>query len=75
MKRAKRLTPWVDFSSHQYPESGLLAGLVGAFTPKSPFEVPKKTPHIYTIIRHKSVDVRKRQVAILARSPQEMSLN
>ena len=29
--------------------------------------------HIYTIIRHKSVDVRKRQVAILARSPREMS--
>ena len=28
---------------------------------------------IYTIIRHKSVDVRKRQVAILARSPREMS--
>ena len=28
---------------------------------------------IYTIIGHKSVDVRKLQVAILARSPQEMS--
>ena len=28
---------------------------------------------IYTIIRHKSVDVRKLQVAILARSPREMS--
>ena len=29
--------------------------------------------HIYTIIRHKSVDVRKLQVAILALSPREMS--
>ena len=29
--------------------------------------------YIYTIIRHKSVDVRKLQVAILARSPREMS--
>ena len=28
---------------------------------------------IYTIIRHKSVDVRKLEVAILARSPREMS--
>ena len=28
---------------------------------------------IYTIIRHKSVDVLKLQVAILARSPREMS--
>ena len=29
--------------------------------------------YIYSIIRHKSVDVRKRQVAIVARSPREMS--
>ena len=29
--------------------------------------------YIYPIIRHKSVDGRKRQVAILARSPREMS--
>ena len=28
---------------------------------------------IYTIIRHKAVDIRKLQIAILARSPREMS--
>ena len=35
--------------------------------------VSKLILSIYTIIRHKSVDVRKLQVAILARSPREMS--
>ena len=41
-KGPKGLTPWVDLSSHQYPANVLLAGLGWAFTPKSPFEVPKK---------------------------------
>ena len=43
LKGPKGLTPWVDLRCHQYPENGLLAGLGGAFTPKSPFEVSKKT--------------------------------
>ena len=34
---------------------------------------PIDTPGIYSIIRHTSVNVRKLQVAILARSPREMS--
>ena len=48
LRGPKRLTRWVDLSTHQYPETGLLAGLGWGFTPKSPFEVAKKL-HIFML--------------------------
>ena len=48
LRGPKCLTPWVDLSSHQHPKNGLLAGLGGAFTPISPFEVPKKI-HLFML--------------------------
>ena len=34
LRGPKGLTRWVDLSSHQYPENGLLAGLRWGFHPK-----------------------------------------
>ena len=41
-KEPKCLTTWVDLCSRQNPGHILLAGLGGAFTPKTHFEVPTK---------------------------------
>ena len=48
LRGPKCLTRWVDLSSNKYPENGLLAGLGWAFSPKSPFEVPKKL-HLFML--------------------------
>ena len=48
LRGPKGLTLWVDLSSHQYHENGLLAGLGRGFHPKITLEVPNKL-HLFML--------------------------